>query len=79
MSRIETVIVTFSKEEEMARACSTHRAKRNAYRVLVGKAECNRPGGNLVVVGRIIRKYIVTFRPVVRQRGRNKQLDNGSY
>jgi hypothetical protein len=27
----------------MARACSTHREKRNAYRILVGKLEGKRP------------------------------------
>jgi hypothetical protein len=28
-----------TKEDEMGRACSTNRAKRNAYRILVGKPE----------------------------------------
>jgi hypothetical protein len=26
------------KEDEMGRACSTHGAKRNAYKILIGKA-----------------------------------------
>jgi hypothetical protein len=33
------------KEDEMGRACSTNREKRNAYRILVGKAEGKRPIG----------------------------------
>jgi hypothetical protein len=31
------------KKDEMGRACSTNGAKRNAYRVLVGKPEGKRP------------------------------------
>jgi hypothetical protein len=31
------------KEDEMGRACSTHEAKRNAYRILVEKPEGKRP------------------------------------
>jgi hypothetical protein len=34
-----------SKKDEMGRACSTMGAKRNAYRILVGKPEGNRPLG----------------------------------
>jgi hypothetical protein len=30
-------------EDEMDRACSTNEEKRNAYRILVGKAEGKRP------------------------------------
>jgi hypothetical protein len=33
------------KQNEMDRACSTNRDKRNACRILVGKAEGNRPLG----------------------------------
>jgi hypothetical protein len=33
------------KENEMVRTCSTHWEKRNAYRILVGKPEGNRPLG----------------------------------
>jgi hypothetical protein len=33
------------KEDEMGRACSTNGAKRNAYRILVGKPEGKRPLG----------------------------------
>jgi hypothetical protein len=33
------------KEDEMGRACSTNREKRNAYRILVGKPEGKRPLG----------------------------------
>jgi hypothetical protein len=33
------------KEDEMGRACSTNGEKRNAYRILVGKPERNRPPG----------------------------------
>jgi hypothetical protein len=33
------------KEDEMGRACSTNRKKRNAYRILVGKPEGKRPLG----------------------------------
>jgi hypothetical protein len=34
-----------SKEDEMGRTCSTDGEKRNAYRILVGKAEGKRPLG----------------------------------
>jgi hypothetical protein len=33
----------FDKEDEMGRSCSTNGAKYNAYKVLVGKPEGNRP------------------------------------
>jgi hypothetical protein len=33
------------KEDEMGRACSTNRERRNAYRILVGKPEGRRPLG----------------------------------
>jgi hypothetical protein len=33
------------KEDEMGRACSTNGAKRNAYRILVGKPEGKKPPG----------------------------------
>jgi hypothetical protein len=33
------------KEDEIGRACSTHGAKRNAYRVLVGRPEGKGPLG----------------------------------
>jgi hypothetical protein len=33
------------KEDEMGRACSTNKARRNAYRILVGKPEGKRPLG----------------------------------
>jgi hypothetical protein len=33
------------KEAEMGRACSTNGAKRNAYRILIGKPEGKRPLG----------------------------------
>jgi hypothetical protein len=33
------------KDGEMGEACSTHGEKRNAYRILVGKPEGNRPLG----------------------------------
>jgi hypothetical protein len=33
------------KEDEMGRACSMHGAKRNAYRILVGKPEGRSPLG----------------------------------
>jgi hypothetical protein len=38
------VLICF-KEDEMGRACSTNGAKRNAYRILVGKPEGKRPMG----------------------------------
>jgi hypothetical protein len=37
----------YVKEDEMDRACSTNREKRNAYRILVGKPEGKRPLGRL--------------------------------
>jgi hypothetical protein len=33
------------KDDEMGRACSTNGEKRNAYRILVGRAEGKRPLG----------------------------------
>jgi hypothetical protein len=36
----------------MGRACSTNGAKRNAYRILVGKSEGKRP------IGRPVRKWV---------------------
>jgi hypothetical protein len=36
------------KGDEMGRACSTNRAKWNAYRILVGKAEGKRPLKRLI-------------------------------
>jgi hypothetical protein len=44
----------------MGRACSTHGARKNAYRVLMGKPEGRRPlGRDLGVDGRVILKWIV--------------------
>jgi hypothetical protein len=40
-------IIDQDKEDEMGRACRAHGEKRNAYRVLVGKPEGNRPLGKL--------------------------------
>jgi hypothetical protein len=35
------------KEDEIGRACSTNREKRNAYRILMGKPDGKRPLGRL--------------------------------
>jgi hypothetical protein len=46
------------KEDNMARACSTHGEKLNAYSVLVGKPEGKSPLINLEIYGTIIVKWI---------------------
>jgi hypothetical protein len=38
-------IIIMIKENEIGRECSTNGAKRNAYRILVGKAQGKRPLG----------------------------------
>jgi hypothetical protein len=38
-------MIRMIKEDEMGMACSTNGEKRNAYRILVGKPEGNRPLG----------------------------------
>jgi hypothetical protein len=43
----------------MGRACRPHGAKRNVYRVLVGKSEGKRPLGKIDVGGRIILKWVL--------------------
>jgi hypothetical protein len=43
----------------MGRACSTHREKRNSYRILVGKPGGKRPLGRLDVGGMIILEWIL--------------------
>jgi hypothetical protein len=49
-----------AKDDEMGRACSTHREKRNAYRILMGKPEGKRLLGRLKDVdGRIILRWIL--------------------
>jgi hypothetical protein len=47
------------KEDEMARARSTHRRNRAAFRILVGKPEGKRPLGRPSVGGRIRLKLIL--------------------
>jgi hypothetical protein len=46
-------------EDEMGRACSTHGAKRNAYKILIGKPEGKIPLEDIYVHvgGRIIMKW----------------------
>jgi hypothetical protein len=44
------------KEDEIDRACSTNGAKRNAYRILVGKPEGKRP------LGRPRRRWVDNFK-----------------
>jgi hypothetical protein len=39
------IYVIVANEDEIDRACRTHRQKRNAYRILVGKLEGKRPLG----------------------------------
>jgi hypothetical protein len=43
----------------MVMACPSHGAKRNAYRILMGKPQGNRPIGRLDVSGRIAFKWIL--------------------
>jgi hypothetical protein len=48
------------KENEMSRECGTNGAKRNAYRILVGKLEGKRPlGKKHDVGGKTILKWIL--------------------
>jgi hypothetical protein len=51
------------KEDEMGKACSTNREKRNAYRMLVGKAEGNRP------LGRPRRRWVDNIKMNLREIG----------
>jgi hypothetical protein len=44
------------KGNEMGRACSTHREKRNAYRIVVGKSEEKKPLRRSRHYGRLILK-----------------------
>jgi hypothetical protein len=41
----------------MGKACSTHREKRNAYKVLVGKPEGQRPVGRGRIIKQILERY----------------------
>jgi hypothetical protein len=45
------------------RACNTNRAKRNAYRILVGKPEENKP------LGRPRRRWVDNIKMNLRERG----------
>jgi hypothetical protein len=47
------------KEDEMGRACIANVAKRNAYRIFVGKPEGKRALERLDVGGRIIIEWIL--------------------
>jgi hypothetical protein len=51
------------KEDEMGRACSTNREKRNAYRILVGKPEGKRP------LGRLRRRWVDNIKMDLREIG----------
>jgi hypothetical protein len=51
------------KEDKMGRACSTNGENRNAYRILVGKPEVNRP------LGRPRRRWEVNIRINLREIG----------
>jgi hypothetical protein len=50
-------------EDEMGRACSTNGAKRNAYRILVGKPEGRRP------LGRPRRRWVYNIKIDLREIG----------
>jgi hypothetical protein len=50
-----------SGEDEMGGACSTNREKRNAYRLLVGKAKGKRP------LGRSRRRWVGNIRMGIRE------------
>jgi hypothetical protein len=52
-------------EDEMARACSMNREKWNAYRILVGKPEGNRP------LGRPRYRWVDSVKMDLRERGWN--------
>jgi hypothetical protein len=51
-----------SKEDEMGRPYSTYAPKKNAYRILVGKPEGNRP------LGRPRRRWVDNIRMYLRER-----------
>jgi hypothetical protein len=51
------------KEDEMGEACSMHGEKRNAYRILAGKPEGNRP------LGRHGRRYEDNIKMELRDTG----------
>jgi hypothetical protein len=57
-------LVNNNEEDEMGRACSTNREKRNAYKILVGNPEGKRP------LGRPRRRWVYNIKMDIREIGR---------